>query len=88
MTMKAPGKNALSSELMAWLIDRLHEGRGEPLLQYLTKMVFWADVTPSADEVAIIGVGLHPFGRFEGKSAMAMESASLSSAATVRADTG
>jgi enoyl-CoA hydratase len=32
LTMRAPGKNALSSELMAWLIDRLHEGRGEPLL--------------------------------------------------------
>jgi acetyl-CoA C-acetyltransferase len=26
----------------------------------------------TADEVAIIGVGLHPFGRFEGKSAMQM----------------
>jgi acetyl-CoA C-acetyltransferase len=24
------------------------------------------------NDVAIIGVGLHPFGRFEGKSAMAM----------------
>jgi acetyl-CoA C-acetyltransferase len=26
----------------------------------------------STNEVAIIGVGLHPFGRFEGKSAMQM----------------
>ena len=28
----------------------------------------------STNEVAIIGVGLHPFGRFEGKSAMQMAS--------------
>ncbi len=27
---------------------------------------------PGTNEVAIIGVGLHPFGRFEGKSAMEM----------------
>lgn len=26
----------------------------------------------SLNDVAIIGVGLHPFGRFQGKSAMAM----------------
>ncbi|HEY3816040.1 MAG TPA: enoyl-CoA hydratase/isomerase family protein [Polyangiaceae bacterium] len=31
LTMSAPGKNALSSELMAWLIDRLAEARGEPI---------------------------------------------------------
>src|SRR5271166_2071326 len=29
-------------------------------------------VSPSTSDVAIIGVGLHPFGRFEGKSAMQM----------------
>lgn len=32
LTMKAPGKNALSSELMAWLIARLDEAGGEPVL--------------------------------------------------------
>ena len=31
LTMQAPGKNALSSELMAWLTDRLGEARGEPI---------------------------------------------------------
>jgi enoyl-CoA hydratase len=29
LTMKAPGKNALSTELMTWLIERLEEARGE-----------------------------------------------------------
>lgn len=29
-------------------------------------------MTPSSNDVAVIGVGLHPFGRFEGKSAMQM----------------
>ena len=29
-------------------------------------------MTSSNNDVAIIGVGLHPFGRFEGKSAMEM----------------
>jgi len=32
LTMKAPGKNALSSELMTWLIERLDQARGEPVL--------------------------------------------------------
>ncbi|HEY8041526.1 MAG TPA: enoyl-CoA hydratase/isomerase family protein [Polyangiaceae bacterium] len=31
LTMKAPGKNALSSGLMTWLIERLDEARGEPV---------------------------------------------------------
>jgi len=31
LTMTAPGKNALSTELMTWLIDRLGEAGGEPL---------------------------------------------------------
>ena len=31
LTMSAPGKNALSTELMTWLIDRLGEARGEPV---------------------------------------------------------
>jgi enoyl-CoA hydratase len=31
LTMSAPGKNALSTELMTWLIDRLGEARGEPI---------------------------------------------------------
>ena len=31
LTMNAPGKNALSTELMNWLIDRLGEARGEPV---------------------------------------------------------
>jgi tRNA-modifying protein YgfZ len=30
--------------------------RGEPLLQYLTKMVFWADVTPSGADVAVLSL--------------------------------
>jgi acetyl-CoA C-acetyltransferase len=34
-------------------------------------------VSASGSEVAIIGVGLHPFGRFEGKSAMEMASAAI-----------
>jgi enoyl-CoA hydratase len=29
LTMKAPGKNALSTELMTWLIERLEAARGE-----------------------------------------------------------
>jgi enoyl-CoA hydratase/carnithine racemase len=29
--MRAPGKNALSTELMTWLIERLAEARGEPV---------------------------------------------------------
>jgi enoyl-CoA hydratase len=31
LTMSAPGKNALSTELMTWLIERLGEARGEPV---------------------------------------------------------
>jgi enoyl-CoA hydratase len=31
LTMSAPGKNALSTELMTWLIDRVGEARGEPI---------------------------------------------------------
>jgi enoyl-CoA hydratase len=31
LTMKAPGKNALSTELMTWLIDKLGEAGGEPI---------------------------------------------------------
>jgi enoyl-CoA hydratase/carnithine racemase len=31
LTMTAPGKNALSTELMNWLVDRLAEARGEPV---------------------------------------------------------
>jgi enoyl-CoA hydratase len=31
LTMSAPGKNALSTELMTWLIDRLGEARGEAI---------------------------------------------------------
>jgi enoyl-CoA hydratase/carnithine racemase len=31
LTMKAPGKNALDTELMTWLVDRLGEARGEPI---------------------------------------------------------
>jgi len=30
--------------------------RGEPLLQYLRKMVFWADVTPSAADTAVLSL--------------------------------
>ncbi len=30
--------------------------RGEPLLQYLRKMVFWADVTPSAADIAVLSL--------------------------------
>ena len=30
--------------------------RGEPLLQYLRKMVFWADVTPSAVDTAVLSL--------------------------------
>ena len=29
--MNAPGKNALGTELMTWLVDRLAEARGEPI---------------------------------------------------------
>jgi len=29
LTMRAPGKNALSTELMTWIIERLDEARGE-----------------------------------------------------------
>jgi enoyl-CoA hydratase len=32
LTMKAPGKNALSTELMTWIIERLEEARGEAVL--------------------------------------------------------
>jgi enoyl-CoA hydratase/carnithine racemase len=32
LTLSAPGKNALSSQLMAWIVDRLGEARGEPVL--------------------------------------------------------
>jgi enoyl-CoA hydratase len=32
LTMDAPGKNALSTELMTWLIERLREAAGEPIL--------------------------------------------------------
>jgi enoyl-CoA hydratase/carnithine racemase len=32
ITLSAPGKNALSSELMAWTVDRLAEAGGEPVL--------------------------------------------------------
>jgi enoyl-CoA hydratase/carnithine racemase len=31
LTMTAPGKNALSTELMNWLLDRLAEANGEPV---------------------------------------------------------
>lgn len=31
LTLQAPGKNALSTELMTWLIDRLAEAGGEPV---------------------------------------------------------
>jgi enoyl-CoA hydratase len=31
LTMKAPGKNALSTELMTWLIDKLGEAGGQPI---------------------------------------------------------
>jgi len=31
LTMNAPGKNALGTELMTWLIERLTEARGEPI---------------------------------------------------------
>jgi enoyl-CoA hydratase/carnithine racemase len=31
LTMSAPGKNALSTELMTWLIDRIGEAGGEPI---------------------------------------------------------
>ena len=30
--------------------------RGEPLLEYLRKMVFWADVTPSTSEMAVLSL--------------------------------
>jgi tRNA-modifying protein YgfZ len=30
--------------------------RGEPLLNYLTKMVFWSDVTPAAADVAVLSL--------------------------------
>ena len=30
--------------------------RGEPLLEYLRKMVFWADVTPSAADTAVLSL--------------------------------
>ncbi|HEY6460558.1 MAG TPA: enoyl-CoA hydratase/isomerase family protein [Polyangiaceae bacterium] len=32
LSMSAPGKNALSSQLMTWIVDRLGEARGEPVL--------------------------------------------------------
>jgi enoyl-CoA hydratase/carnithine racemase len=32
LTMSAPGKNALSSTLMTWIVDRLAEAGGEPVL--------------------------------------------------------
>jgi len=32
LTLQAPGKNALSSELMTWRTDRLAEASEEPLL--------------------------------------------------------
>ena len=32
LSMSAPGKNALSTGLMTWIIDRLGEARGEPVL--------------------------------------------------------
>jgi len=32
IALSAPGKNALSSELMTWIVDRLAEAGGEPLL--------------------------------------------------------
>ena len=32
LTMSAPGKNALGTELMSWLVERLGEARGEPVL--------------------------------------------------------
>ena len=31
VTLSAPGKNALSSELMAWIVDQLAQAGGEPL---------------------------------------------------------
>lgn len=36
----------------------------------------------STNDVAIIGVGIHPFGRFEGKSAMQMATAAIRLALT------
>jgi enoyl-CoA hydratase len=32
LSMSAPGKNALSTGLMTWILDRLGEARGEPVL--------------------------------------------------------
>ena len=39
-------------------------------------------MSQSTNEVAIIGAGLHPFGRFEGKSAMQMAAAAIQLALT------
>jgi enoyl-CoA hydratase len=32
ITLSAPGKNALSGELMAWIVEQIAQGGGEPLL--------------------------------------------------------
>src|SRR5271156_759725 len=38
--------------------------RGEPLLSYLNKMVFWADVAPGIADTAVLSLmGPHPAGR-------------------------
>ena len=46
--------HAVLSDIDGTLVVDTEPGRGEALLQFLTKMVFWADVTPAAADLAVI----------------------------------
>lgn len=53
--------HAVLSDVDGTLVVDTEPGRGEPLLEFLTKMVFWADAAPAASDLAVLtlaGVGL------------------------------
>lgn len=53
--------HAVLSDVDGTLFVDTEPGRGAPLLEFLTKMVFWADAAPAASDLAVLtlaGVGL------------------------------
>lgn len=53
--------HAVLSDVDGTLVVDTEPGRGEPLLEFLTKMVFWADAAPAASDLAVLtlaGAGL------------------------------